>query len=57
MLWFSLKVLRKGQWRLVDLSNGEELARKMLRLHEIRWRSSENLDGKQCDVQNLWGLL
>jgi amino acid transporter len=49
--------MRKGQWRLVDLSNGGELAQKMLRLHEIRWRSSEELDEEKCGMQNLWGIL
>jgi amino acid transporter len=57
VLWISLKVARKGQWRLVELSNGEELAKKMLRLHEIRWRSSENSGAGKRRVQNLWGLL
>jgi amino acid transporter len=57
VLWISLKVARKGQWHLVELSNGEELVNKMLRLHEIRWRSSENSDGGKRGVQNLWGLL
>jgi hypothetical protein len=49
--------MRKGQWRLVDLANGGELARKMLRLHEIRWRSSENSDEGERGMQNLWGIL
>ncbi len=57
VLWVSLKVARKGQWQLVDLSNGGELAKKMLRLHEIRWRSAEASDAAKKGVQNLWGLL
>ncbi|KAH3913113.1 hypothetical protein HBI56_087620 [Parastagonospora nodorum] len=56
VLWISLKVLRKGQWHLVDL-NGEELVQKMRRLHEIRWRSAENSDGGKRGVKNLWGIL
>ncbi|KAF2027485.1 hypothetical protein EK21DRAFT_102555 [Setomelanomma holmii] len=57
VMWVTLKVLRKGQWHLVDLSDGERLAQKMLRLHEIRLRSAENSDDAEKSVQNLWGLL
>ncbi|KAF2627713.1 hypothetical protein BU25DRAFT_341274 [Macroventuria anomochaeta] len=57
LLWLLLKVLRKGQWRLVDLSNGEELASKLKGLHEIRWRSTGNSDAGRPGIQNLWGLL
>ncbi|KAH7083883.1 amino acid permease/ SLC12A domain-containing protein [Paraphoma chrysanthemicola] len=57
VMWVALKVLRNGQWHLVELSNGEELVRKMLRLHEIRLRSAENSDDAKRGVQNLWGLL
>jgi|TARA_R110002003_G_scaffold248_1_gene17597 amino acid transporter len=56
-MWVTLKVLRKGQWHLVELSNGEELVKKMLRLHEIRLRSAENSDDAERGIQNLWGLL
>jgi yeast amino acid transporter len=38
-----LKVVRRGQWRLVDLSNGDDVAEKMKRLHEIRFRSAEQV--------------
>ncbi|KAF2473416.1 uncharacterized protein BDR25DRAFT_323953 [Lindgomyces ingoldianus] len=56
-LWGTLKVLRKGQWHLVDLSNGQDVADKMLRLHEIRFRSAEEVGRSGRKVQNLWGLL
>ncbi|KAH8702727.1 amino acid permease-domain-containing protein [Phaeosphaeriaceae sp. PMI808] len=57
VMWGLLKVLRQGQWHLVELSNGEELVKKMIRLHEIRWRSAEISDGGDRGIQNLWGLL
>ncbi|PSN67178.1 hypothetical protein BS50DRAFT_573918 [Corynespora cassiicola Philippines] len=57
VLWITLKVLRQGQWHLVDLSNGEEVARMMLRLHEIRFRSAEDPRSRGRSVQNLWGLV
>jgi amino acid transporter len=57
LLWVSLKILRTGQWQLVDLSNGGELAKKMLRLHEIRWRSAEMAGTARKGYRDLWGLL
>ncbi|KAI8932384.1 hypothetical protein NX059_010572 [Plenodomus lindquistii] len=56
-LWIVLKVLRKGQWHLVDLSDGEDLRRRMLRLHEIRYTSAQTSDKSKRSAQNLWGLL
>lgn len=56
-LWGTLKLLRKGQWHLVDLSNGQDVADKMLELHEIRFRSAEEVGRSGRSIQNLWGLL
>lgn len=53
----TLKLARRGQWRLVDLSNREDVAKKMLRMHEIRWRSGEQSENARKGVQNIWGLL
>ncbi|CAI6332912.1 unnamed protein product [Periconia digitata] len=56
-LWGTLKILRNGQWHLVDLSNGRDVAEKMLRLHEIRFRSAEDMGSRGRNVRNLWGLI
>ncbi|KAH7401698.1 amino acid permease/ SLC12A domain-containing protein [Pyrenochaeta sp. MPI-SDFR-AT-0127] len=56
-LWVLLKVLRKGQWRLIDLSNDSEVANKMLILHEIRFRQAETTGTGPRGIKNLWGLL
>ncbi|PVH93814.1 hypothetical protein DM02DRAFT_721569 [Periconia macrospinosa] len=56
-LWATLKVLRKGQWHLVDLSNGQDIAEKILRLHEIRFRSTEEVDQSGRNIQSLWVLI
>jgi hypothetical protein len=50
--------VRKASWRLVDLSNGKDVAKKMKKLHEIRFRSvEEKSESAEKGFWNFWGLV
>jgi len=57
ILWIVLKIMRNASWRLVDLSNGRDVARKMRTLHQIRFRSAAERDENiERSLWNFWGL-
>lgn len=51
--------MRKGEWQLVNLSNGPEVAVMLKNLHDISFRSNQALPARTTEpgVRNLWGLI
>jgi hypothetical protein len=51
--------MREGEWQLVNLSNGPEVAIMLRNLHGISFRSTQDLPecAVEPSVRNLWGLI